>query len=143
MTSQNNRYAFNIVGGPSKFDLMVSLFEGNPHCRRTVAFKLEGLRQEINVAITGIQQADGSGESWNFDGWVLGEPHAHVKGYYGSHGRAGYFHFIVPFTVSWNGGKRTETVDTEGEKKLSEALDKLRENLNRDLTNLIKNARRM
>lgn len=125
MASQD-KYAFQIIGGPSKFDLMVSLFEGNPQHRRTVAFKLEGLWQDINVAITGVEQEDGSGESWNFSGWVMGEPKAHVRGYYASRGRSGYFHFVVPTRVSLEGGTSTETVDETEEKKLSVALDKLR-----------------
>lgn len=146
MASQNtDKYAFNVVGGPSKFDLMVSLFEGNPQHRRTVAFKLEGLRQEVHVAITGVQQEDGSGESWNIEGWVKGEPSAHVKAYYTSRGRSGYFRFIIPINSCWDNEKQVfvETVDTAEEKKLSDALDGLREDLNHDLTKIVRNARRM
>jgi hypothetical protein len=146
MASQNtDKYAFNVVGGPSKFDLMVSLFEGNPKDRRTVAFKLEGLRQEIKVAITGVQQEDGSGESWNIEGWVMGEPSAHVKVYYCSRGRSGFFRFVIPTNLCWNDDKQVfvETVDVAKEKKLSDALAALHENINNHFTNLIRNARRM
>ncbi len=143
MASQHDKYQFNVIGGPNKFDLMVSLFEGNPKHRKTVAFKLEGFRQDINVAITSVEQEDGSGESWNITGWVMGEPSAHVRAYYSSHGRSGFFTFITPTRVSLEGGTRTETVDVAEDKKLSDKLDRLRENLGKDFSDLIQNARRM
>ena len=143
MASHRKSFDFRIIGGPSKFDLMVSLFEGNPENRTVVAFKLGGLRQDINVAITGIRQEDGSGESWIFEGWVVGEPSAQVKGHYGSRLRGGIFNFLVPIIGRLEDGNVIGTIDEAEEKKISDALDKLRENLNRDFSRVIQNARRM
>ena len=75
----------NIINGPNKFDLMVSLFEGNPQSRKMVVFVFDGIMvneildyggyratlplHELPVAVTSITQEDGSGESWIFQGW--------------------------------------------------------------------------
>lgn len=144
MASQNtDKYAFSITGGPSKFDLMVSLFEGNPKVRKTVSFKLEGLRREIQVAITGVQQEDGSGESWNIEGWVMGEFRANVKAYYSSRSRSGHFRFVVPIHSRIENGEQVDIIDVDGDKRLSYMLDHIREDLGRDLSDMIRNARRM
>jgi hypothetical protein len=82
---------FNIVNGPSKFDLMVSLFEGNPESRRTVKFVVEDGR-EANVAITMIKQEDGSGESWMYEGdgnFLGGRIRFRMNGYFSSRARSG------------------------------------------------------
>jgi len=49
---------FDIVNGPSKFDLMVSLFDNNAKPRRTVRFVLDH-GHELDVAITMVQQDTG------------------------------------------------------------------------------------
>lgn len=127
MASQNtDKYEFHITGGPNKFDIMVSLFEGNPQHRRTVEFELAGLRKNVKVAITGVQQESGSGESWNIEGWVMDGPSAHVECYYNSYGRSGHFKFVVPTRVSLEGGRWIETINAEGEQKLATALNRLR-----------------
>jgi hypothetical protein len=82
---------FDIVNGPSKFDLMVSLFDNNAKPRRTVRFFLDH-GHELDVAITMIQQEDGSGESWNFTGtatYADGGTSFHVRGYFGTRSRKG------------------------------------------------------
>jgi hypothetical protein len=87
---------FNIVNGPSKFDLMVSLFEeGNPESPHTVKFVLEDGR-EANVAITMIQKEDGSGESWNYVGRgdLGGRIWFHMNGYFSSRTRRGTLNIV-------------------------------------------------
>ena len=55
-----------ITEGPSKWDLMLALFDHKPRSRR-VTFKLEG-GQEFQLLVLRVQAEDGSGESWNIDG---------------------------------------------------------------------------
>ncbi len=82
-----------IVNGPPKFDLMVSLFEGNPTPRKTVSFLTD--RGSINVAITAIAQEDGSGESWLFEGYsTTRSSHRRVKGWFSTKSRAGTMDFL-------------------------------------------------
>lgn len=96
MTTQKN-----IVYGPSKFDLMVSLFEGNPTLRKRVSFSVDtgfttsappgkklGMTEKIEIAITGVSQEDGGGESWLFEGYS--NEHKKVYGYYSSQTRKGW-----------------------------------------------------
>lgn len=93
-----DQLSFNVTGGPSKFDLMLSLFDGNKEPRRTVEFQLEGARAPIVVAVTMVQQEDGSGESWNFEGHMTNYRRSfRVGGYYSSNSRKGYITFVVPF----------------------------------------------
>jgi hypothetical protein len=62
---------YNIKNGPSKFDLMLALFD---HKNRTVHFVLsspgglwpDGHTLEIHITEVGLE--DGSGESWCFKG---------------------------------------------------------------------------
>lgn len=91
MASQNNRQ-FVIENGPGKFDLAASLFIGTGRRHpNVVEFSLQGISEPFAVAITGIEQEDGSGESWNFKGIAyqhskLGDS---VKGYFSSLTRKG------------------------------------------------------
>jgi hypothetical protein len=63
-----------IVGGPSKFDLMVSLFGTNRE-KRTVYFDVvgpvSGIRVSAEFVIAAVEREDGSGESWLIQGWRL------------------------------------------------------------------------
>ena len=61
----------NITAGPSKFDLMLALFDrgGTP---RSVEFRLAGPgKHRALVVITAVECEDGSGESWNYKGRLL------------------------------------------------------------------------
>lgn len=81
-----------IVGGPSKFDIMVSLFASptNDSSPR-VSFKL-GNGTDISVSMLSVQREDGSGESWNLEGFatLLSGDQVFVKAYYSSRKRIGY-----------------------------------------------------
>lgn len=128
MTTQKT-IDFPIVGGPGKFDIMVSLFEGNPENRHTVEFTLETtygpnpLTTKLKVAVTGVQQEDGSGESWNISGWVSNGPRAHFKCYYSSRNRHGNFSFIIPTKqrIDMDKGVITE-VDQNGKTLLEQGI---------------------
>lgn len=57
-----------IVNGPSKFDLMASLFIWKPE-RQTVTFKPEH-GQDYVAVILSVAAEDGSGESWCITGYL-------------------------------------------------------------------------
>jgi len=85
---------FNIAGGPGKFDLMVSLFEGNYQTQKWVEFQVRrgnDIREKISlilVKITGMAREDGSGESWNI---TFCESNNRVgSGYYSIQTRKGF-----------------------------------------------------
>lgn len=61
---------FRVVGGPNKFDLMAALFYGNMDTRHLVDFKVDGQKEPITVIISSVEREDGSGESWNLQGYV-------------------------------------------------------------------------
>ncbi len=82
----------NIVRGPSKFDLMLALFDSKFPDFRTVVFQLEdGTHFEANI--TGVQAEDGSANSWNFTATgrlnTKSNEFAHVHGYYSTAKRTG------------------------------------------------------
>lgn len=55
MALKNQQVQLTIIGGPSKWDLMVSLFEGNPSfLRHTVRFTFVE-RKNMEVAVTGVE----------------------------------------------------------------------------------------
>lgn len=147
MASQN-KLSFRIVNGPSKFDLMLSLFDGNQTPRRTVSFQLEGVEMHIPVAIVMIEQEDGSGESWNFKGQTRFEGAKgsfHIKGYFATKGRCGHLEFEIPFYKSWNqdSGQYDKVIDPKEQAEVEQFVGSLRHSLSRDFTDLIRNARRM
>ena len=128
----NNTRDFTIIGGPSKFDLMVSLFDGNNHHRRTVRFVLKGIAPGMDVSIGGVQQEDGSGESWNFEGNVRlknASRNWNVRGHYSTNDRHGHFKFIVPFMSQWDTVNEcfVESIDAMEEKVLDEFLASIKE----------------
>lgn len=97
-----------IVNGPSKFDLMVSLFEGSPSPRTTVRFELQSVMPppdlmgpgyeiykltNMEVAITSVAQDGGSGECWHIEGHDT-EANRRVKGTYSSQRRHGIIHYL-------------------------------------------------
>ncbi|MGH7175334.1 MAG: hypothetical protein ACREGR_03180 [Minisyncoccia bacterium] len=69
-----------IANGPSKFDLMLALFDRKVVNTRHVEFKMEGEGKiAAHVVIFEVRVEDGSGESWLFKGRVRGmEPDSHV-----------------------------------------------------------------
>ena len=91
--------AFKIVDGPSKFELMVSLFHGNSHRRpqNNVTFRITApLATHCCVQIDEISREDGSGECWNFCGYAEGiRAEARlIKGFYSTRTRKGTFEVV-------------------------------------------------
>lgn len=58
----------DLINGPSKFDLMLALFDWKPHRKVEVTGQAG---QKFVLWITGVSAEDGSGESWNLSGTVL------------------------------------------------------------------------
>lgn len=85
---------FEVLGGPSKFDLMLCLFDNNiPDRQRTAGFLLDGLGKFVNdFIINGVEREDGSGEKWMLTGVrvVNGRIAGHMRGYYNTQTRRGW-----------------------------------------------------
>jgi hypothetical protein len=89
---------FVIVNGPSKFDLMVSLFDGDFQRRKEITFTVPtGVAlppMVVTATISGAEREDGSGESWNFRAMVFIPNHCSwekATGYYSTKTRQGFF----------------------------------------------------
>ena len=95
-----------IIGGPSKFDLMLAMFDGRYISPRTVTFKLEG-DDELTTSIDSVQAEDGSAESWNFKGKGCRKSNASevvdVDGYFSTANRRGWLRHSV---VRWSKTQR-------------------------------------
>lgn len=73
----------NLTAGPSKFDLMASLFTG-----KRVIFTIEGLgEQEALVSL--VEAEDGSFESWNIQGDLTQMGRLQFKGFFSTRHRQG------------------------------------------------------
>jgi len=95
-----NDPVYRISAGPSKFDLMMSIFGEKP----VLEFTFDGPTdttnplhsaicvQTIKIRILTVSREDGSGESWNFEGKISGNDQP-VKGYYHTRNRRGHLSF--------------------------------------------------
>lgn len=83
---------YNIVDGPSKYDLQAALFDrrGNGNKPHTVTFKTEeGIK--ITAIILRVAAEDGSGESWLIKGFTDGVVMSHdFNAYYRTDKRSGH-----------------------------------------------------
>ena len=83
---------FNIIGGPSKFELMLGLFDNTMSEPRRVSFQLQG-GTALSVCLLSVGREDGSGESWLFEGaiqWPDASHNRRVKGYFTTKRRTGH-----------------------------------------------------
>mgnify|MGYP001608989581 CR=1 FL=1 len=63
-----------IVNGPGKWDLMLAFFERGKQVDFTVEFKDgAGVKTIFRVQVNSIQAEDGSRESWNLAGGIVGQ----------------------------------------------------------------------
>lgn len=61
----------SILGGPSKFDLMLSLFDGRTPDFRIISFTVETEKKfKLDVTVSEVAREDGSGESWLLRGYT-------------------------------------------------------------------------
>lgn len=94
-----------ILGGCSKFDLMLALFDHGVANSRVALFTLEtgdNTSQVAQVFITGVDIEDGSGDSWIFRGILrrlgrdrnFGPAARNVHGYFHTGTRKGWMKFV-------------------------------------------------
>ncbi|MFA6105284.1 MAG: hypothetical protein WC725_01640 [Patescibacteria group bacterium] len=83
----------NIVDGPSKFDLMLALFENRTRPPKTLYFRCQ--RDDkmktflLSVNITSLTREDASAESWKFEGCFTSTQRP-VSGQFRTDTRKGY-----------------------------------------------------
>lgn len=66
---------YEIQRGPSKFDMMVSLFSGAKLDRKTVSLRMRSTTKfvrdvNVDIVIEGVKREDDSGEEWLFSGVI-------------------------------------------------------------------------
>ena len=76
---------YRIVEGPSKFDLMLSIFQD-----KEVTFTLEQVKDLVKAHIQVIEREDGSNERWNLCGY---SDKKKFKAYFSTHNRKGHLEF--------------------------------------------------
>jgi hypothetical protein len=84
---------YPIVSGPSKFDIMMALFDWSIKKPRLVKFDHQCRRESLTVSITSVMAEDGSGESWIVEGNVSDEKLTHYKAYYRTDTRRGWIKY--------------------------------------------------
>ncbi len=94
---------FNITNGPSKWDLMLALFDGDCHHKRMVRFSLKDLKRDpikdpeipdLSFVINTLEREDGSGENWNFEGYYPGSSqNGPCQGFFSIRTRTGWIEF--------------------------------------------------
>lgn len=90
-------HQFEIMDGPSKFDLMTALFVWKPE-RPKVLFSYGA--GSFNATISAVEAEDGSGESWNIKGYAYDNAarvkiHRQFHGYFHTGKRRGYITFMA------------------------------------------------
>jgi len=95
-------YRLTITNGPSKWDLMLALFDGDVRHRRTVTFSLEDPAPQcdhpgipdLDFVINGIQREDVSGELWLLEGYYPGfNRNRPMRGCFNTQTRRGWLEF--------------------------------------------------
>ena len=96
-------YRFNITDGPSKWDLILSIFDGDSSNRRKATFSIEEPEAhekyprlpDLDFVINGATREDGSGENWLIQGYYPGanDPTVPMNGFYSTKNRRGWLEF--------------------------------------------------
>jgi hypothetical protein len=85
--------AFIIKSGPSKWDLMLALFDNNVLANpRTVEFEFVENHAPEKVIVMSVEREDHSGDSWNITGFIPASgvhSQRNVRGYYSTQTRRG------------------------------------------------------
>lgn len=99
----------SIVNGPSKYDLMLALVDGDMTHRRHIQFELDRWAVEVkmssvagcpsmtpSIIINELERESGDGESWNFKGHSIKNSIGSwsVCGYYSTKTRKGSIEFL-------------------------------------------------
>jgi len=91
-----------VVGGPTKWDLSVALFDRKSVNCRKVVFRVNcPTIAEFSIVVDSVQAEDGSGESWNIEGTAtrkttnhLPQPPRRVFIYFRTDTRKGHIRFL-------------------------------------------------
>jgi hypothetical protein len=100
MTQNTKKPLHNISNGPGKWDLLVCLGEKGKIVQLTVVPNEPGLKPReivIDVHVIGIEQEDGSCESWNIKGCSTKDSrvgHKAFTAYYSTKNRTGCITFV-------------------------------------------------
>ncbi|MHB0978223.1 MAG: SH3 domain-containing protein [Minisyncoccota bacterium] len=89
--------SFKIIYGPSKFDLMMALFDNTATAPRQVSFQPESGMEALSIHLLSIGREDGSGESWLLEGivfWPDRLSDRKVRGYFSTQRRTGYLNIM-------------------------------------------------
>lgn len=89
---------FEIVDGPSKWDLMLALFDRECCPSRMVTFSIRGPQMDLgkhpifseSFEINEVSQEDGSGENWLFKGSCFSK---HAHGFFSTRTRKGWLEY--------------------------------------------------
>ncbi len=97
-------HRFEITNGPSKWDLMLSLLDGDSKNRREVVFVVHegiGHTEGMHVRIDTLEREDGSGESWNFKGRIpyilrdfIASTEKKIEGHFSTRTRKGHLRLL-------------------------------------------------
>ena len=79
--SLNVGQPYELRHGPSKYDLMLGLFDGDANTQRTLTFRVNN-GVDVEVKVQSVSREDGSGESWLFEGYVINGTGLRAKGYF-------------------------------------------------------------
>ncbi len=90
----------NIKTGPSKFELLLALFDSRQVNTRKVEFRTDA-DTLYDAVITSVEREDGSGESWNIRGYLsekkpgakIPSPSTNFEGYFRTDTRKGSLKF--------------------------------------------------
>jgi len=91
---------FLIVNGPSKWDLMLALLDGDCTSRRRVVFSLQSEKNKSmpvpdqEFIINGIDREDGSGEGWLIRGISTAPHDKRMQAYFSTKTRHGWLKLI-------------------------------------------------
>jgi len=92
-----NSVQVDIANAPSKWELSVKFFDGGGGQRRPVEFTVNGKffngeDRLVEVVINRLSWEDGSGESWCFEGYIVGM-NLNVTGWFRTTNRKGWMKF--------------------------------------------------
>jgi hypothetical protein len=89
-----------ISNGPSKFDLMLGLFDGEFTNRREIDFTItdegDDLAYKSRIVINGLKRENSDSESWLFEGWCTANAirfSSKVSGHYSTKTRKGQIEY--------------------------------------------------
>ena len=141
-----------VTNGPSKWDLMLALFDSEHDRTRSVTFTVQGSNwpttatererrspeekfeaelydrdmgpHEIEVVIDGVEHDTGDGESWKISGYIKDSNDEDIEGFYSTRRRRGRFEIVAAEVPRSERLKRREAHLRMGTERVLDDLDK-------------------